>query len=37
MGFTLTVADLDLERGVQPLAREAHPKFLGLPHPLPVT
>ena len=27
----------DLERGVQPLAREAQPKILGLPRPLPVT
>ena len=25
----------NLERGVQPLAREAHPKILGLPRPLP--
>ena len=27
----------NLERGVQPLAREAQPKILGLPRPLPVT
>ena len=27
----------NLERGVWPLAREARPKILGLPHPLSVT
>jgi len=27
----------NLERGVQPLAHEAHPKMFGLPRPLPVT
>ena len=27
----------NLERGVQPLAREAQPKMVGVPHPLPVT
>ena len=27
----------NLERGVQPLARKAQPKILGLPRPLPVT
>ena len=26
----------NLERGVQPLARKAHPKIFGLPRPLPV-
>ena len=27
----------NLERGVQPLAHEVHPKIFGLPRPLPVT
>jgi len=26
----------NLERGVQPLARKAHPEIVGLPRPLPV-
>jgi len=33
----VTVADFrNLERGIQPLAREAWPKIFGLPHTLPV-
>jgi len=33
---TESVADLEiLERGVQPLSHETHPKNLGLPRPLP--
>ena len=37
LGVKLVCAVADLERGVQPLAHEAHPKMLGVPRPLPVT